>query len=192
MERFLISDLCLFNEDRMKEMGYDTFDEMNDAIVRTWNSTVKQDDMVYITGVLGDGDKAQMESVFTRLNGKLCFLGPRKNSKFSAKDLKEMGFYLAGSYNIYFQDLTSNFLVCYDKYDERLADKEEFDIILVNSSNKLEKQIVKGKLMSLEAILWDYSPINSSEVVTIYNSMKDYEKLEETSESRTDVQEESL
>jgi len=70
---FLTSDLhlCHDREFLFKPRGFDSIDDMNNAIVNNWNTTVNTDDEVYILGdiMLNDNEKA-MELLKT-LNGRI-------------------------------------------------------------------------------------------------------------------------
>lgn len=68
---FVTSDLH-FNHDRefiYKPRGFSSVEEMNEAIIKNWNSVVKDEDIVYVLGDLMLGDNKVGIELFNRLNG---------------------------------------------------------------------------------------------------------------------------
>jgi calcineurin-like phosphoesterase family protein len=70
---FLTSDLhfCHNQEFLYKPRGFNSVDEMNEAIVERWNSVVKPDDMVFVLGDFMLNDNEKGIEYIKRLNGWL-------------------------------------------------------------------------------------------------------------------------
>ena len=76
---YVTSDLhlCHDREFLYRPRGFENINDMNEFIVKTWNETVKPDDMVYVLGdlVLG-GDKGTADGIemLKSLNGKMWII----------------------------------------------------------------------------------------------------------------------
>lgn len=70
---FITSDLH-FNHDKdfiWKERGFSNVNEMNEAIVKNWNDTVSDDDIVYLLGDVAMGSDLQANlRLINRLKGQ--------------------------------------------------------------------------------------------------------------------------
>lgn len=53
----------------MKTRPESTVEEMNQALIRAWNSTIKPHDEVYHIGDFGFGTKSKLQKIFNQLNG---------------------------------------------------------------------------------------------------------------------------
>lgn len=72
---YFTSDLHL-NHDRgfiFKPRGFESIEEMNNAVVENWNKTVKDDDTVYVLGdlMLGGTDNTKSIEILKTLKGKI-------------------------------------------------------------------------------------------------------------------------
>lgn len=78
MKRWVISDTHFCHE---RIIGYcqrpfKTTDEMNDVLIRNWNSVVSKDDIVYVLGDFCFGNKSTLVEVVKQLKGrKILVLG---------------------------------------------------------------------------------------------------------------------
>ena len=96
MKQLYISDLhfghqnCLYFDGR----PFKTVEEMNEEMIRRWNSAVAPEDHVYILGDFHWGKEAQWQEVLERLNGQKTLIQgnhditPQKTRKYFA-DIKE-------------------------------------------------------------------------------------------------------
>lgn len=77
-QRWVISDTHFYHE---RILGYcqrpfNSIDEMNEAIIKNWNSVIGHDDIVYILGDFCFGNKEMLTNIVSRLNGrKILILG---------------------------------------------------------------------------------------------------------------------
>ena len=77
-QRWVISDTHFYHE---RILGYcqrpfNSIDEMNEAIIKNWNSVIGRDDIVYILGDFCFGNKEMLTNIVSRLNGrKILILG---------------------------------------------------------------------------------------------------------------------
>lgn len=95
---YVVSDLHLlhFNIIRYTHRPFTTAEEMNDYIIKQWNATVGDDDIVINLGDLGFGfhkeeNKALRERV-KNLNGKEKILIKGNHDKRKAQEYRDMGF----------------------------------------------------------------------------------------------------
>ena len=67
-------------------------DEMNEYIIRRWNSVVKEADTVYHLGDVGFGSLQEVKSLVERLNGRKILLRGNHDFKIGVNTWKEIGF----------------------------------------------------------------------------------------------------
>lgn len=189
MATYIIADLKLFNDEQRELLGYSSFEQMNKAIIRTWNKTVKPEDTVIIMGDNGNGYLEQMKSVISQLNGEKTATSKHLNEKFSKAEWREIGFKHFWGVSM-FNTLEDGREILYvikpvinlDAY------KKDYALLVVDSENPIEG-ITKDIMLSADAAKWGYSPLNTAELLTIYENMKEFESMEST-ETRSDIKEE--
>lgn len=78
MHRWVISDTHFYHE---RILGYcqrpfKTVEEMNEVLIKNWNSVVNEDDIVYILGDFCFGNKEMLKQIVSQLKGrKILILG---------------------------------------------------------------------------------------------------------------------
>ena len=189
MATYIIADLKLFNDEQRELLGYSSFEQMNKAIIRTWNRTVKPEDTVIIMGNNGNGDLEQMKSVISQLNGEKTATSRHLNEKFSKAEWREIGFKHFWGVSM-FNKLEDGKEVLYviKPITNLDAYKKEYTILVVDSENPIEG-MTKDIMLSADAAKWGYSPLDTAELLTIYTNMKEFESMEST-ETRSDIKEE--
>lgn len=189
MATYIIADLKLFNNKQRELLGYSSFEQMNKAIIKTWNKTVKPEDTVIIMGDNGNGDLEQMKSVISQLNGEKTATSKHLNEKFSKAEWREIGFKHFWGVSM-FNTLEDGKEILYvikpvislDAY------KKDYVLLVVDSENPIEG-MTKDIMLSADAAKWGYSPLDTAELLTIYTNMKEFESMEST-ETRSDIKEE--
>lgn len=92
METWLISDTHFGHEnilnfeqkDGTKLRSFETAGEMDEVMVRNWNTVVKPDDKIYHLGDVGFSSFARIKEIFDRLNGrKILIKGNHDRFKLS-------------------------------------------------------------------------------------------------------------
>ena len=162
---------------------------MNKAIIRTWNKTVKPEDTVIIMGDNGNGDLEQMKSVISQLNGEKTATSNHLNEKFSKAEWRKIGFKHFWGVSM-FNKLEDGKEVLYiirpitdiDLY------KSDYALLVVDSENPIEG-MTKDIMLSADAAKWGYSPLDTEELLTIYENMTAFDSMEET-ETRSEIKEE--
>lgn len=188
MSTYIIADLNLFIDAQRKKMGYVSFDQMNNDIIKRWNKLIKEDDEVIIMGCNGGGTFEQMKSVFSRLNGKLTCLSYHLNNKFTKEQWREIGFKHFWTVSMYNELPDGREIVYLNSYMSE-KNRKKFELIVVDSQNPIEG-MVGDHVISVDAAKWQYSPLNTAELLTIYNNMQEWESMEDGTETRKDVKEE--
>lgn len=189
MATYIIADLKLFNDEQRELLGYSSFEQMNKAIIRTWNRTVKPEDTVIIMGNNGNGDLEQMKSVISQLNGEKTATSKHLNEKFSKAEWREIGFKYFWGVSM-FNKLEDGKEVLYviKPITNLDAYKKDYALLVVDSENPIEG-MTKDIMLSADAAKWGYSPLDTAELLTIYENMKEFESMEST-ETRSDIKEE--
>lgn len=96
-KQYITSDLHFGHKNIMKYCpkyrNFNSVDEMNDALIKIWNSTVGPDDEIYHLGDFGFMGNQKLAEILDRLNGKIYFVlgnhDPKKNT--SRKLLEDRG-----------------------------------------------------------------------------------------------------
>ena len=188
MATYIIADLKLFNKEQLKKLGYANFLQMNAEIIRSWNKVVKPEDDVIIMGDNGDGTLEEMKSVFSRLNGTKTATSKHLNEKFTKAEWREIGFKYFWGVPM-FNKLETGEEVLYEiKPITKPNLYKQYALVVVDGENPFNGMI-KDFMLSADAIKWGYSPLNTEELLSIYNNMKAFESMENT-ETRSDIKEE--
>jgi Predicted phosphoesterase or phosphohydrolase len=80
----MISDMHFGHANIMKyeNRPFVSVEEMTDAIIKNWNSTVKRDDKVFVLGDVSFYDKEKTKEILDKLNGtKVLILGNHDNER---------------------------------------------------------------------------------------------------------------
>ncbi len=83
--RYYIADLHFFHSninDRLDKRGFSNVEEMNEFLVKQWNSRVKSGDEVVIIGDISFGNAEQTNAIVRRLNGKKYLIKGNHDHKF--------------------------------------------------------------------------------------------------------------
>lgn len=101
MKYFVISDTH-FNHEKIIEYcnrPFKSVEEMNEIIIKNWNETVSNNDVVIHLGDVGLGNYDKLEPIIKRLNGKkILILG--NHDIFSENRYRELGFHTVSRFPI--------------------------------------------------------------------------------------------
>lgn len=55
---------------------FDSVEQMNEVLIKNWNNTINEDDIVYVLGDFGFGNKGTLKNIVGQLKGrKILILG---------------------------------------------------------------------------------------------------------------------
>lgn len=189
---YIISDLKFFDEERKNKAGYKTFEQMNRTVIEKWNKLVKPEDQVILMGITGVGSFDEMESVISQLNGKLIITSSHMNELFSKDEWRKMGitfFWDISVFNSYPDGREALYLIKPLEEKDKEYYKETYALLVVDSDNPIEGEMpIKDNMLSVDALRWDYLPLDTDELLTIYENMKLFQEMEST-ETRKDITE---
>lgn len=101
MKYFVISDMH-FNHEKIIQYcnrPFKNVTDMNETIIKNWNETVSNKDVVICLGDVGLGRVEQLEPIIRKLNGKkILILGNHDN--FSEEKYRELGFHTVSRFPI--------------------------------------------------------------------------------------------
>lgn len=101
MKYFVISDMH-FNHEKIIQYcnrPFKNVTDMNETIIKNWNETVSNKDVVICLGDVGLGRAEQLEPIIRKLNGKkILILGNHDN--FSEDKYRELGFHTVSRFPI--------------------------------------------------------------------------------------------
>jgi len=105
MKVFIISDTH-FGHSRIIQYCNRPFKdslEMDEALIKNWNETVSNNDVVIHLGDVGLGNKEYIASIIKRLNGKkILIMGNHDN--WSEQTYRDMGFHTVSRFPILYND----------------------------------------------------------------------------------------
>lgn len=93
MQRWVISDTHFYHYNILEycKRPFDSVDEMNNTIIKNWNSVVGHDDIVYVLGDFCFGNNTLLKQITPMLNGrKILILG--NHDRFTKNSYIEAGF----------------------------------------------------------------------------------------------------
>lgn len=169
---YVISDLDLFNEDKLKKGNFKSFDEMNEFIINQVNTAVKPGDILMILGNVSYGDVEQTKQVLDRINGEKWNITLTENTS----KIKGMGVSCVWSTSISKMDENTGVEICYEINPIiNIKNYEKFKVIVVDKSNPIE-DFFEGKLFSADAFKWQYIPIDISIIDKLYDLKMKWEE----------------
>ena len=105
MKIFVIADTHFGHENIIKYCNrpFKTVKEMDEAMIKNWNETVTNKDVVIHLGDFGIGSKEYISSIVKRLNGKkILIMGNHDN--WSEQTYRDMGFHTVSRFPILYSD----------------------------------------------------------------------------------------
>lgn len=109
MKTFVISDTHFAHKNIIDYCNrpFKDIHEMDEAMIKNWNETVSNDDVVIHLGDFGLGNKEYIRSIIQRLNGKkILILGNHDN--WSEQFYRDAGFHTVSRFPILYAD----FYIC--------------------------------------------------------------------------------
>lgn len=100
--RFVISDTH-FGHSRIMEYEsrpFETVEAMDDFIIKKWNETVRDDDIVFVCGDVSFYSKEKSKEIFDQLKGRKFLIVGNHDSQRSESFWKEVGFEFVSKYPI--------------------------------------------------------------------------------------------
>ena len=76
MKRYVTSDLHFYHKNILEycQRPFDSVEQMNEVLIKNWNSVVNEDDIVYVLGDFCFGNKEMLKNIIGQLKGRkiLC------------------------------------------------------------------------------------------------------------------------
>lgn len=187
---YIIADLKLYDKEQMKKLGCENFDQMNKIIIDSWNREIKDNDTVIVMGNIGCGEINEMKFVISQLKGQIVSLAAEDvNEKYKVNNLEEIGIKFVYRVPMYktFSNGDKALYMTDNMFNARLY-KKDYRIIIVDEKNKIN-DIVRDNLLSVDALKWNYCPLNTDELITIYENMKQFYSMNDMEERITEIKE---
>ena len=154
MKVFIISDTHFGHEAIIKYCNrpFKNAKEMDEEMIKNWNETVSNKDVVLHLGDFGLGNKQYITSIVQRLNGKkILIMGNHDN--WSEKTYREMGFHTVSRFPILYNNY---YLLCHAPIV--LSDKLPFFVAYGHVHNsELYTETANSKCYCVERI--GYRPV---------------------------------
>lgn len=190
MATYIIADLKLFDNEQRDKLGFNSFAAMNSYVIKSWNSVVKPEDSIIVMGNMGNGNFDEMREVIDKLNGEITITSKHINEKFSKTEWLAMGIKHFWGVSM-FNTLPDGREILYVIKPVLVPSVYEADYaLLVTDSENPFDGFIKGIMLSADAAKWSYSPLNTDELLTIYENMKMFEEMDDGTEKRSDIKEE--
>ena len=105
MKVFIISDTHFGHEQIIKYCNspFSSVEEMDETMIKRWNETVSNNDIIIHLGDVGLGKKEYITSIIKRLNGKkILIMGNHDN--WSEQSYRDMGFHTVSRFPIIYDN----------------------------------------------------------------------------------------
>lgn len=129
-------------------------DEMNEYIIRRWNSVVKEADTVYHLGDVGFGSLQEVKSLVERLNGRKILLRGNHDFKIGVNTWKEIGFLEVYKKKI----ILDNLLLTHAPTAE--VGKKQINVFGHIHDKPLDRKFDKKNHICVSCDVVDYTPIS--------------------------------
>lgn len=142
---------------------FETVEEMNEELIKRWNSKVKKEDKIYMLGDFALGGIARVEELLSKLNGyKILILGNHDN--FSVQKYLNAGFNEVSRLPVLFNDY---FLLSHAPLD--LSPHCRFANIYGHVHDDTRYKTFSNNTCCVSAERFDYYPVNFYD---IYEGMR--------------------
>ena len=177
---YIISDTHFNHKNiiQYENRPFNSVSEMNDAIIKNWNSIIKDDDIVIHLGDVGLGDSAKLKQIIPSLKGhKILIKGNHDN--------KSKNYFL----NCGFEEVINNKLEVIDgvkiyfshRPESRPGDGSKYDIHLYGHVHSKLKDTKYPTISKNGACLcverWEYKPILLSKIIELCKECNDYNEF---------------
>lgn len=91
--RWMVSDLHFYHNNiiHFQSRPYKSVEEMNDAIVKQWNSQAAKGDIVYVIGDFSFGNYKQTKEIISKLNGQIVLIRGNHDDRFTTRTFLNIG-----------------------------------------------------------------------------------------------------
>lgn len=172
MKTFLISDTHFMHSNIIKYCNrpFKNVEEMNQEIIKRWNSVVSKNDIVYHLGDFAFGNKSFIESTVNQLNGKIhLILGNHDGTNI--KKYMECGFDKVYDKPILYED----FFILSHQPIEWLDKNGVFANIYGHVHNDPRYQWVTSRSMNVSADVLNFTPIEFEKAIKMMQAMEELE-----------------
>ena len=130
--------------------------EMNEYIIKKWNSVVKEADTVYHLGDVGFGSLQEVKSLVERLNGRKILLRGNHDFKIGVNTWKEIGFLEVYKKKI----ILDNLLLTHAPTEE--VEENQINIFGHIHDKPLDERFNKKNHICVSCDVVDYIPVSIS------------------------------
>lgn len=152
---YFIADTHFNHENIIKYCNrpFKSTEEMNDYIIKKWNSVVKNEDTVYHLGDVGFGPIDELKKLISNLNGTKILIMGNHDIRRNIKKWKEIGFT-----EVYKKKLIINdFVLTHEPIQE--LEKNQINIFGHIHNKPLEDSFEKSNHICVSCEVIDYIPI---------------------------------
>lgn len=171
MSFFVISDLKMNDAIAAKSLGKTT-EEYNNFIIEKWNSTVEEEDTVFIFGSFAKGTKEEVKSLISKMRGSLFLCSYSENDNIGYFTWRTIGIK-----RIWGCSFTADvgeekiFFPCKRELDN------PYKYLAVTEKDNLNNVFENNKF-SIEAKYWDYTPLRLKDLSDIILRLEEFSKME--------------
>lgn len=171
MQRYVISNLQLGRPSAIKKYDrpFKNVDEMDEHLIQSWNSVVKEGDLVYHLGNFA-WDPKTAQSAISRMNGTIWFVTGEDDSAIVELAQKDM---LSDGASIKMQIFPLKQMettVSYWPLQDWPGKKDGYWSIIGNPSREY-KSDPKERRINVSADLWNFKPQKLDHIIGIFNDL---------------------
>lgn len=166
---YIIGNPQFNNEEIAAKRNFKNVEEMNKVLIDKWNSIVNEKDFIIVIGNFGKGKAEDFKKILKELKGqKILLIGEKYNSSYSNIYWQTVGFAFASISNFYKDIEDKRFMFFANNYE-----KAEKDERIYCCGGDMFEEVIKDNIININCDLWDYSPINTDNLLNIYNNLKE-------------------
>ena len=140
-------------------------DEMNEYIIKRWNSIVKETDTVYHLGDVGFGSLQEVKSLVERLNGRKILLRGNHDFKIRVNTWKEIGFV-----EVYKKEIILDNLLLTHAPSEEVGENQ-INIFGHIHDKPLDRKFDKKNHICVSCDVVDYTLVSISKIKSIVKNL---------------------
>ena len=183
MKIFVIADTHFGHENIIKYCNrpFKTVNEMDEAMIKNWNETVTNKDVVIHLGDFGLGSKEYISSIVKRLNGKkILIMGNHDN--WSEQTYRDIGFHTVSRFPIIFNDIyllshaprvSNGFITVFGHVHDKALDYEQIGKSFCASVENINYKPIEletiNQILSGQKIVEQIQALKAKDVMSILN-----------------------
>lgn len=136
---------------------FDTVEEMDEEMIRRWNTVVKPNDTVYHVGDFALG-KAAVPNIVRRLNGSIVLVAGNHDSK----QVRNLDCWKSSHDYLEIKDQGQHIVLCH--FAMRVWNKSHYGSLMLHGHSHGSLPIINNQSLDVGVDCWDLYPVNLEQI----------------------------